>query len=322
MNKILEKLKQAANISEEDLKTIKESFDVEVKKREDEETKIISEKADEWTRQKVDAAIKLKSEQLNTLAETYCNKKAATIARKADRKIHEHIAKLEKLTKQYITEYFAEKFQEKYGEELALIESKVVDAVDNYLSYAVTENIKPELIAKTAINETIAPLVKGIQNLFEEQYVPLNVSGTKKIKEANRRVAELESKLQTQLTENIRLSEAARNAEKHALIAEKTASMDDEMKEKVKNFFESKDYESTKSDIDTYCELINEYKTNELPIANQTLLHEKRQNVLRKKPAIEDGVPDFITEKFKPVDNKQDIDNFLLQANQYLENAQ
>ena len=85
MNKILEKLKQAANISEEDLKTIKESFDVEVKKRVDEETKIISEKADEWTRQKVDAAIKLKSEQLNTLAETYCNKKAATIARKADR---------------------------------------------------------------------------------------------------------------------------------------------------------------------------------------------------------------------------------------------
>src|SRR5574344_2072534 len=207
MNKILEKLKQAANISEEDLKTIKESFDVEVKKRVDEETKIISEKADEWTRQKVDAAIKLKSEQLNTLAETYCNKKAATIARKADRKIHEHIEKLEK---QYITEYFAEKFQEKYGEELALIESKVVDAVDNYLSYAVTENIKPELIAKTAINETIAPLVKGIQNLFEEQYVPLNVSGTKKLKEANRRVAELEYKLQSKLSENIRLSEAAR----------------------------------------------------------------------------------------------------------------
>jgi hypothetical protein len=67
--------------------------------------------------------------------------------------------------------------------------------------------------------------------------------------------------------------------------------------------------------------LINEYKTNDLPIANQTILHEKRQDVLRKRPAIEDGVPDFITEKFKPVDNTQDVDKFLLQANQYLENA-
>ena len=95
MDKILEKLK-LANISEEDLKAIKESFDAEVKKRVDEETKIISEKADEWTRQKVDAAIKLKSEQLNTLAEAYCNKKAATIARKADKKIRERTAKLEK----------------------------------------------------------------------------------------------------------------------------------------------------------------------------------------------------------------------------------
>lgn len=320
MDKILEKLK-LANISEEDLKAIKESFDAEVKKRVDEETKIISEKADEWTRQKVDAAIKLKSEQLNTLAEAYCNKKAATIARKADRKIRERTAKLEKLTQRYITEYFAEKFQEKYGEELELIENKVINDVDKYLAYAVTENIKPELITKTAINETIAPLVKGIQNLFEEQYVPLNVSGTKKLKEANKRVAELESKLQTQLTENIRLSEAARSAEKHALIAEKTASMDSESKKKVKSFFESKDYETTKSDIDTYCELINEYKTNDLPIVKQSLLREKRQQALRKKPTIEDGVPDFITEKFKPIDNKRDVDNFLLQANQYLKNS-
>ena len=317
MDKILEKLKEA-NISEEDLKTIKESFENAVKERVDAESKVISEKADEWCRQKVDAAIKLKSSQLESLAEKYCQKKAATIARKADRKIAEHLARLEKLTQQYISENFAERFNEKYGEELALMESKLVDAVDQYISYAIVEKISPDIITKTAVNETLAPIVKGIQNLFEEQYVPLNVSGTKKLKEANRRVAELEAKLQNQLNENIRISHEAEEAAKKALIAEKTEGFTAEQKEKVKLFFESKSYSNTNDDIDAYCAVITE---NALPIATAEALNEQRTQALKKKPSIEDATPDFITEKFKPVSDKSDVDNFLLQANQYLENA-
>ena len=313
MDKVLAILKEKANLSDEDLNTIKETFESEVKTRVDEETKVVNGKADEYCRQKIDSAVALKTQQLETLAEQFCEKKAATIARKADKKIAEQTKKLETLTQQYINEFFEEKFKERYGEELQAIEDRVVEGVDVYFNYAVNEKINPELITKTAINETFAPIVQGIRSLFEEQYVPLNVSGTKKLKEANRKIAELESKLKEQYNENIRISEAAEQSAKKALIAEKTEGFTAEQKEKVNEFFQGKSFSSVKEDIDNYCSIITE---TALPIVKAATLNEARQQALRKTPSIEDATPDFVSEKFKPVN--EDVDSFLTKANEYL----
>lgn len=313
MDKVLAILKEKANLSDEDLNTIKETFETAVKARVDEATKVVNSKADEYCRQKIDSAVALKTQQLETLAEQFCEKKAATIARKADKKIAEQTKKLETLTQQYINEYFEEKFKERYGEELQAIEDRVVEGVDVYFNYAVNEKINPELITKTAINETFAPIVQGIRSLFEEQYVPLNVSGTKKLKEANRKIAELESKLKEQYNENIRISEAAEQSAKKALIAEKTEGFTAEQKEKVNEFFQGKSFSTVKEDIDNYCSIITE---TALPIVKAATLNEARQQALRKTPSIEDATPDFVSEKFKPVN--EDVDSFLTKANEYL----
>ena len=313
MDKVLAILKEKAHLSDEDLNTIKETFETAVKARVDEETKVINGKADEYCRQKIDSAVALKTQQLETLAEQFCEKKAATIARKADKKIAEQTKKLETLTQQYINEFFEEKFKERYGEELQAIEDRVVEGVDVYFNYAVNEKINHELITKTAINETFAPIVQGIRSLFEEQYVPLNVSGTKKLKEANRKIAELESKLKEQYNENIRISEAAEQSAKKALIAEKTEGFTAEQKEKVNEFFQGKSFSSVKEDIDNYCTIITE---TALPIVKAATLNEARQQALRKTPSIEDATPDFVSEKFKPVN--EDVDSFLTKANEYL----
>lgn len=313
MDKVLAILKEKAHLSDEDLNTIKETFETAVKARVDEETKVVNGKADEYCRQKIDSAVALKTQQLETLAEQFCEKKAATIARKADKKIAEQTKKLETLTQQYINEFFEEKFKERYGEELQAIEDRVVEGVDVYFNYAVNEKINPELITKTAINETFAPIVQGIRSLFEEQYVPLNVSGTKKLKEANRKIAELESKLKEQYNENIRISEAAEQSAKKALIAEKTEGFTAEQKEKVNEFFQGKSFSTVKEDIDNYCSIITE---TALPIVKSATLNEARQQALRKTPSIEDATPDFVSEKFKPVN--EDVDSFLTKANEYL----
>lgn len=313
MDKVLAILKEKAHLSDEDLNTIKETFETAVKARVDEETKVVNGKADEYCRQKIDSAVALKTQQLETLAEQFCEKKAATIARKADKKIAEQTKKLETLTQQYINEFFEEKFKERYGEELQAIEDRVVEGVDVYFNYAVNEKINPELITKTAINETFAPIVQGIRSLFEEQYVPLNVSGTKKLKEANRKIAELESKLKEQYNENIRISEAAEQSAKKALIAEKTEGFTAEQKEKVNEFFQGKSFSTVKEDIDNYCSIITE---TALPIVKTATLNEARQQALRKTPSIEDATPDFVSEKFKPIN--EDVDSFLTKANEYL----
>ena len=313
MDKVLAILKEKAHLSDEDLNTIKETFETAVKARVDEETKVVNGKADEYCRQKIDSAVALKTQQLETLAEQFCEKKAATIARKADKKIAEQTKKLETLTQQYINEFFEEKFKERYGEELQAIEDRVVEGVDVYFNYAVNEKINHELITKTAINETFAPIVQGIRSLFEEQYVPLNVSGTKKLKEANRKIAELESKLKEQYNENIRISEAAEQSAKKALIAEKTEGFTAEQKEKVNEFFQGKSFSTVKEDIDNYCSIITE---TALPIVKTATLNEARQQALRKTPSIEDATPDFVSEKFKPIN--EDVDSFLTKANEYL----
>lgn len=299
MDKILAKLKEA-NVSEEDIQTLKSEFDGAVKSRVDEQTADIKRKSEDWCALKIDSATKMIHEQYSKLAAEYCKKKAVTIAKKADKKIAEHFDKLDKMTKQYIAENLEELFHEKYDEEIKLFEESVIQDVDTYLSYFVNENIGTDLINKTAINETLVPVVKGIQNLFEQQFVPLNVSGTKKLKEAERTIAKLQKKLDEQLDANIRLSEQAQKAAKQALIAEKTAGLSDENKEQVKHIFENKSYSTTQEDIDAFIKVITEHDENDLPISNAAVLHEQAKKTLRKVPSIEDGTKDYVTEKFQP----------------------
>lgn len=318
MDKILAKLK-AANISEADLEEIKTAFDGAVKARVDEESKTISSKADEFCKQKIDSAIKAKTAQLEDLANKYCEKKALTLAKKADRKVKEQMEKLEDAAQQYITEYFDEKFTEKYGEELQNIEESVITQFDKYLEYAITEKISPKLIERTAINETFAPIVKGIQSLFEEQYVPLNSSGKKKLKEANEHIAELENTLKEQVNANMRLTEKTEAFAKKALISEKTAGMSPSNKRKVAAFFESKSYADTKSDIEDYCEMINEraetMRRNDVSVISERTRPMHRHVISH----IDDTTDDFVNEKFsKHNDDSDDSDEFLETASRFV----
>ena len=131
--------------------------------------------------------------------------------------------------------------------------------------------------------------------------------------ELDAKIAELESKLKEQYNENIRISEAAEQSAKKALIAEKTEGFTAEQKEKVNEFFQGKSFSSVKEDIDNYCSIITE---TALPIVKAATLNEARQQALRKTPSIEDATPEFVAEKFKPVN--EDVDSFLTKANEYL----
>lgn len=318
MDKILSILEKA-NLSEDDLKTIKSVFESVVAERVAEESKVISEQADLFCKQKIESAVKLKTAHLEEMSAQYCEKKIATIAKKADKKIADLTEQLQKFSEQYIVEYFDEKFQEKYGQELEIMEEKVITDIDKYLEYAVSEKISPKLIEKTAINETFAPIVKGIQSLFEEQYVPLNVSGSKKLKEAKIQMMKLESTLKEQINDNMRLAEAAETASKQALIAEKTASLSEAQKSKVKRFFESKSYAAVKTDIDDYCQTLLEQAPVMRIHSNDHIISEQRKMKPKAKTsALEDGTTEFIKERFKPENNRDDVDDFLLKTVKYL----
>lgn len=317
MDKILEKLAKA-NISESDLAEVKAAFDEAVEARVSEESDAIKAQADEYAAKTIQEQVAAKTLQLEELADKFCEKKAQTLAAKADKKIKEQMEKVTKAAEDYICKYFDEKFAEKYEEELTSIEESVITQLDKYLDYAIAENINPRLIEKTAVNECIAPIVKGIQNLFEEQFVPLNTTGTKKLKEARAQVAELEETLRKQINENMKLTEKAEEMAKKSLISEKTAGMSNLQRVKVEKFFEAKSFAATKEDIDDYCEMISEHVA-QMRKAEPTL----NENRKPAKPSVrssyrDDNTEDFITEKFKKPETNE-VDSFLATASRFID---
>ena len=223
MDKILEKL--AGVLTAEDLQEIKESFESAVEERLKvklaEETDSLTKKADEFCKQKIKEAVDKKTAELEDLANKYCEERCAKIALKEQEKLNAQCKKLEEAAEQYIYEFFDEKFTEKYGQELQALEEKVITGLDKYLEYNISEKINDKLITKTAMSETYAPIIEVIQHLFEDQYVPMDLTGSKKLREAKAENAELQKSLKKQLAENMRLIDLVEDSNKKATIAEK-----------------------------------------------------------------------------------------------------
>ena len=235
---------------------------------------------------------------------------------KAQDKLNAQCKKLEEAAEQYIFEYFDEKFTEKYGQELQALEEKVITGFDKYLEYNISEKINEKLITKTAMTETYAPIIEGIQHLFEDQYVPMDLTGSKKLREAKAENAELQKSLKKQLAENMRLIDLVEDSNKKATIAEKTAGLDANQKARVQKFFESKSFSETKKDIEDYVDMISEQSINMRN--NRTNLFEKKARPVSRTAKIEKSLErdEVITERYK---KQSPTNTFLGNAARYMD---
>jgi len=318
MDKFLEKLSNVC--SAEDLNDIKKMFetavDDKVKARMDEEAKNLARKADEFCQKKIKEAVEKKTAEIEDIANKYCAEKCSALEKEANQKVEAYKKKLEDTSEQYIFEYFDKKFTEKYGEELEALEEKVITGLDKYLEYNINEKIDPSLIRKTAMTETYAPIIDGIKRLFEEEYVPMDMSGSKKVREMKAENAELQESLKKQISENMRLAELVETAGKKSLIAEKTASLSVAERAKVKKFFKEKSLNETKKDIDPYIEMIQEQTESFESIRRERAkLFEQRSTPVRKTHFVEDTTAETLTERYRKP--QEDIDSDTFRASRY-----
>lgn len=324
MEKLLDLLKTAnVDISEADLNSVKAAFNEAVEARVQEQSKLIAEKADTYSEERIQEEVaKRVAEQkaiMEAITNKYCQKKALTIAKKADRKIAEQMKKLTAAAQKYIVEYFDKEFEKKYGEELEQIEENVLNKLDKYLDHVIDEKIDPSLIESTAINETYAPIINGIQSLFQEQYVPLNMSGKKKINDLTKQNIQLESSLRKQVDMTMELKESNKVLKKAALIAEACIGMSAKDAEQVREYFEPKKLDETKADLPGFVKMLKEKAVD---------MREQDPMITEKaKPAktgrgfnvrIEDNTNDFVNEKIRA--HKVEDDNaFLTGAAKWLD---
>ncbi len=303
MDKILETLSQKFSAEElNELKKIIESaVDEKVRVKMDEEAKVIAKKADEFCQKKIKEAVEAKTAEIETIANKFCEERIAELSKEANTKVESYKKKLEEASEQYIYEYFDEKFTEKYGEELQAIEEKVITGLDKYLEFNINEKIGPALIQKTPLSETYAPIIDGIKQLFEREYVPMDMSGSKKIREMKAENSQLQASLKKQLDENMRLAELVESTGKKSLISEKISDLTASQRVKVKKFFKDKSLNETKKDIDSYIEMIREQAESfDSMRQERAALFENREKPVRKTRFVEDRTNETLTEKFRP----------------------
>jgi hypothetical protein len=303
MDKILETLSQKFSAEElnEVKKAIEFTVDEKVKAKSEQEAKMIAKKADEFCQKKIKEAVEKKTAEIEEIANKFCEEKCDKLSKEADAKVESYKKKLEEASEQYILEYFDEKFTEKYGQELEAIEEKVITGLDKYLEYNINEKIGPEMIQKTALQETCQPIVEEFIHILEDRYVAPNTTGSKRIRELKAENAEVRASLQKQLDENMRLAELVESTGKKSLISEKVADLSAEQRLKVRKFFKEKSLNETKKDIDAYIEMIQEQadSINAMRYEREQLF-ESHEKPVRKSRYVEDRTNETITEKFKP----------------------
>ena len=303
MDKILETLSQKFSAEElnEVKKAIEFTVDEKVKVKSEQEAKMIAKKADEFCQKKIKEAVEKKTAEIEEIANKFCEERCEKLSKEADAKVESYKKKLEEASEQYILEYFDEKFTEKYGQELEAIEEKVITGLDKYLEYNINEKIGPEMIQKTALQETCQPIVEEFIHILEDRYVAPNTTGSKRIRELKAENAEIRSSLQKQLDENMRLAELVESTGKKSLIAEKVADLSADQRLKVRKFFKEKSLNETKKDIDAYIEMIQEQadSINAMRYEREQLF-ERHEKPVRKSRYVEDRTNETITEKFKP----------------------
>ena len=303
MDKILETLSQKFSAEElnEVKKAIEFTVDEKVKVKSEQEAKMIAKKADEFCQKKIKEAVEKKTAEIEEIANKFCEERCEKLSKEADAKVESYKKKLEEASEQYILEYFDEKFTEKYGQELEAIEEKVITGLDKYLEYNINEKIGPEMIQKTALQETCQPIVEEFIHILEDRYVAPNTTGSKRIRELKAENAEIRSSLHKQLDENMRLAELVESTGKKSLISEKVADLSADQRLKVRKFFKEKSLNETKKDIDAYIEMIQEQadSINAMRYEREQLF-ERHEKPVRKSRYVEDRTNETITEKFKP----------------------
>ena len=122
----------------------------------------------------------------------------------------------------------------------------MTEKVDSYLNYVaeswVSENeLAIERGLKTELTEDF---INGLKKLFEEHYVEVPEDKFDVVEELANRLAEQEDKLNSEVADNIKLSQDIEELKREKIISEASDDLADSEKEKLKELTEDVDYES------------------------------------------------------------------------------
>jgi len=172
-----------------------------------------------------------------TLSEGFKDKAGIIFEAALKSKLAEHVTRLE------------EQYAEELSEEVARIESDLVEKVDGYLNYVVEQWMEDNKIAvenglRTEIAESFMSALHGV---FTEHYIEVPEGKANLVDELAGKVEDLEEKLNESIDDNIKLTESVKVLKREAIIRESSADLSEAQAEKLKSLVEGVDFENAES---------------------------------------------------------------------------
>ena len=179
--------------------------------------------------------------------------KAATIFEAA---VHQKVmevasTKIEELETEY---------QNNLQEEIVVFRGDLTDKVDGYLNYVVEEWMKENQLAleSSLKSEITEEFITGLKNLFTEHYIEVPDEKIDIVESLFDKVEELEEKLNSQLSENIKVKEELNEYRKNKILEEVCDDLADTQSEKMKELVEGVSYEEDANDFESKVKTIKE----------------------------------------------------------------
>ncbi len=164
---------------------------------------------------------------------------------------------------------FKTKQETELVEEVKNFKAGLIDKVSDYLEAKFKETIPAEIMESAARLQVLEPLVESIMKSFSGNFIKLDTTGYKLIKEAKDEVVRLETEVQKHMKDNVVLKKEKREVERHSKIRALTEGLTQSQREKAVKLLEDVEVENLESHYtkirDIVTEITKTTPTSKLP---------------------------------------------------------
>ena len=138
------------------------------------------------------------------------------------------------------TEELEEEYQQGLQEEIISFRDELTEKVDGYLNYGVEEWMKENELAldSSLRSEITEEFITGLKGLFTEHYIEVPEEKVDMVENLFDRVEELETKLNTKIEENVKVTNELNEYRKNKIVEEVSNDLADTQSEKLKELTE------------------------------------------------------------------------------------
>ena len=163
------------------------------------------------------------------------------------------------------TEELEEEYQKDLQEEIISFRDELTEKVDGYLNYVVEEWMKENELAldSSLRSEITEEFITGLKGLFTEHYIEVPEEKVDMVENLFDRVEELETKLNTKIEENVKVTNELNEYRKNKIVEEVSNDLADTQSEKLKELAEGVSVEE--GDVEDFENKVKQIKESYFP---------------------------------------------------------